>query len=51
MGLVHIGMFDIESTVRAVCDVLWIVEIFVVEICAIILVVLSTAQTYTAFFS
>ena len=44
-------MSDIESTVRAICDVLWIVQIFVLEICAIILVVLSTVQTYTACFS
>ena len=48
MGWVHIGMSDIQSTVRAMCDVLWIVQIFVLEICAIILVVLSTGQTYTA---
>ena len=50
MGLVHICMSGIESTVRAVCDVLEIVQIFVLEIYAIILMVLSTAQTYTAYF-
>ena len=39
-----------RGTVRAVCDVLEIVQIFVLEIYAIILMVLSTAQTYTAYF-
>lgn len=51
VGWDHIVMSDIESTVRAMCHVLRIAQIFVLEICTTILVVLSTAQTYTAGFS